>query len=373
MTETGLAGRSGRLKRVLITVLVVAVLGAVIAALWGVTTVRPVPEETSTPVRTAAATVTRGTVTERVQIGGTLGFDGSYTAVHQGVPGVLTALPAPGDVVARGGPLYTVNSQPVRLLYGSTPAYRDLGPGTTDGADVQQLEQNLVELGMDPDREIDVDSEFTRATGAAVRRWEASWGLPPWRRDGRLATGEVAFLPGPLRVQELRAVLGTTVGPDAPVLTATSTLQVITAQVSADRQQLVRVHDEVQVSVTGVEPLQGTVLRVGQVATAPPQQQDPTLGGEAPATVTVVIDVTLPQGGPTLDQAPVQLGITTATRGDVLMVPVTALLARTGGYQVRVPDRGFVEVTPGLFDDSAGTVEVTGALQPGDQVEVPLS
>jgi hypothetical protein len=357
---------------VLITVLVVVVMGGVIAAVWRATTGRPASEDTPALVRTATATVTRGTVTQRVQIGGTLGFDRSYTAVHQGASGVLTALPAPGDVIARGAGLYTVNSRPVRLLYGATPAYRDLGQGVPTGTDVRQLEQNLVALGMDPDRDIDVDSRFTSATSAAVRRWEASWGLPSWRRDGRLAKGDVVFLAGPLRVQEVRAGLGTTVAPDTPVLTATSTRRVVTAQVSADRQQLVRDRDRVQVSMTGAEPMQGTVLRVGRVATAPPQQQDAAQGGGSPATVTVVIGVTLPRGSPALDQAPVQVGITTATRRNVLLVPVTSLLARPGGgYHVRLADGRFAGVEPGLFDESAGTVEVTGSLQAGDQVEVP--
>jgi hypothetical protein len=57
---------------------------------------------------------------------------------------------------------------------------------------------------------------------------------------------------------------------------------------------------------------------------------------------------------------------------------VTALLARPGGgYQVAVLDAGgrhLDPVQPGLFDDSAGTVEVSGAgLSEGLRVEVPAS
>jgi hypothetical protein len=60
------------------------------------------------------------------------------------------------------------------------------------------------------------------------------------------------------------------------------------------------------------------------------------------------------------------------------MVPVTALLAAAdGGYQVRVVRangvRTAVGVEPGLFDDAAGTVEVTGGVQEGMKVEVPAS
>jgi hypothetical protein len=55
----------------------------------------------------------------------------------------------------------------------------------------------------------------------------------------------------------------------------------------------------------------------------------------------------------------------------VLLVPVAALLAKPGGgYQVRLASGAFVPVQPGLFDETAGLVEVTG-VHLGDQVEVP--
>jgi hypothetical protein len=140
------------------------------------------------------APVTRGTVTQRVRIPGTYGFDGAYTVVHQGPPGIVTATAAPGATVERGGILYAVDNRAVRLLYGDLPAYRDFGPGMTDGSDVRQLEQNLVDLGLGG--QITVDDRFTAATGAAVRQWQAAWGLPAAERTGTLPLGQVVFLPG---------------------------------------------------------------------------------------------------------------------------------------------------------------------------------
>ena len=69
------------------------------------------------------------------------------------------------------------------------------------------------------------------------------------------------------------------------------------------------------------------------------------------------------------------VAIVSARHAGVLLVPVTALLARPGGgYQVRLADRSFVQVQPGLFDDSTGSVEVSGSgLHEGLQVEVPAS
>jgi peptidoglycan hydrolase-like protein with peptidoglycan-binding domain len=332
---------------------------------------RPRAATPTAQVSTATAGVTRGSVTERVQIAGVLGYDGSYPVLHQGEPGIVTWVADPGSTVDRGSPLYAVVNQPVRLLLGTLPAYRDFAAGMPDGPDVQQLEENLAALGFRPGK---VDARFTAETGAAVRRWQAAWGLPAARRTGVLPLGSVVFAPVPLRVAQVTAAAGTRAGPGAPMLTATSTTKVVTAQLTTDRQQKVHAGDQVQVSLSSAAPVTGTVLRIGRVATAPSTQDG--RNGPVPdvstATVTITVAVTLPPAAGDLDQAPVQLAITTLSRKNVLLVPVTALLARPGGgYQVRLVSGGFVQVTPGLFDSTNGTVEVTGQVSVGQQVEVP--
>jgi hypothetical protein len=77
------------------------------------------------------------------------------------------------------------------------------------------------------------------------------------------------------------------------------------------------------------------------------------------------------------DQAPVQVAITTDRVHDALVVPVSALLAGSGGgYAVEVAGTGernhLVPVTLGLFDDADGLVQVTGSgLAAGQKVVVP--
>ena len=67
------------------------------------------------------------------------------------------------------------------------------------------------------------------------------------------------------------------------------------------------------------------------------------------------------------------VAIATNVRENVLLVPVAALLARPGGgYQVRLESGALVEVRPGLFDDATGKVEVSGDLNVGDLVQVPV-
>jgi multidrug efflux pump subunit AcrA (membrane-fusion protein) len=357
--------------------------GALLAAAgvvgWAVTRAPAAAPGAGPQVHTTTVPVTHGDVAARVQVAGTLGFDGAYTIVNQLPGGVVTAVSAPGTEAVRGGDLYAVGGAPAVLLYGTTPAYRDFAAGMTDGADVQELEENLVALGMDPSHAITVDRHFSDATATAIRRWQAARGLPWTQRTGRLPLGQVVFLPGALRIGQNLAEAGTSVDPGAPVLSATATARVVRVALTADRQMSVHAGDPVQVTVPGLaQPIVGSVREIGTVATAPSQGNSQGNGAPGPATVPVVITVTMPAGAPPLDQAPVQVAITRAQRHNVLLVPVTALLSgASGGYQVAVIDgagRRLVTVKLGLFDEAAGKVEVTGdGLTEGMQVEVPVT
>jgi hypothetical protein len=151
-------------------------------------------------------------------------------------------------------------------------------------------------------------------------------------------------------------------------MTATSTSRVVTVNLDAAQQGLVKVGDQVQISLPNNTSTPGTVSAVGGVAT-------PNSSG--PATVQVTINPTNAAATGTLDQAPVQVAITTATVDNALVVPVSSLLAlASGGYGVEVVDPGghrhLVAVSLGLFDDADGLVAVTGnGLSGGTRVVVP--
>lgn len=340
---------------------------------------RSVPDAPGTPAASVAigtAEVTQGTLTERVQVGGVLGYAGSYTVDHQGGPGVLTAGPDSGDTIGRGGVLYRVANVPVRLLLGGVPAYRDFRYGMSDGPDVRQLERNLVAMGFDPYHRITVDRHFSAATAAAIRHWEASWGRPAYQRTGRLAQGEIVFLPTPLRVTQLQIRVGGTVGPGTTVVTGTSTSRVVTAQLDTAQRSTVHVGDQVEVTLPDADPIRGRVSAVGEVATTPSAEAGngpPQPASPDTATIPLTIAVRLPRGSG-LDQAPVTVEVVTGTRRDVLLVPIAALLARPGGgYQVRLTGGSAVQVEAGRFDEGTGQVEIVRGLTAGQTVEVPAS
>jgi hypothetical protein len=318
----------------------------------------------------ATAPVTRQDLSAATPVTATLGYAGSYAVTGQG-GGTLTWLPAPGQVISQGHALYrTGNGSPVVLLRGRVPDWRALSVGVT-GQDVSQLNHDLVGLGY-ADR-ADVAAlgwdYYSWETAQAVQRLEARLGQasPAWS----LSLGQVVFEPEALRVSQVTGRLG---GPaNGPVLAATSDRHMVTIPLDVSQESEVSAGDPVTVTLPDGTTTAGVVTSVGQVAVT-------TSGpGQSPVT-TIPVQVRLadPRAAGTLDQAPVTVSITTATARNVLVVPVTALLAQaSGGYEVELAGPGnsrrWVPVTTGIFDDADGLVQVTGALAPGERVVVPAT
>jgi hypothetical protein len=151
----------------------------------------------------AAATVERRDLVETDTEGGTMTYSRPQT-VYDRMTGTITSLPQVGQVIKPGGILFTVDGKPVILMYGTTPAYRELAPGIGRGQDILQLNRSLVALGFDPDGII-TDSEWQAATTAGVDALQHSLDE---RETGRLALGRVVFLPGAQLVSSVEATLG---------------------------------------------------------------------------------------------------------------------------------------------------------------------
>ncbi len=318
------------------------------------------------PVSTAQ--VVRTDLSARLEVAGTLGYQGAFSVVSQLSPGVLTALPAPGDVIHQGHPLFSLAGQPVTLLYGGVPAWRAFAAGMTPGPDVRELQRDLTALGFDPGP---ADGGFGWFTQLAVEHWQRARGMTV---TGAIPLGTVAFLPGPLRVTATPQPLGALVAPGAVAVSGTSLTPGVQVSLTAGGPA-VHVGDRVLVTLPdGTTTVPGTVAAVGSVATVPGAPGTPasgnsqgaalsgSSGGQAAAIpVTVTVRAAIPAG---LDQASVQVAITQQRADGVLAVPVTALLATAGGgYAVQAagPHGRLIPVTTGLFDDATGLVAVTGA------------
>jgi hypothetical protein len=239
------------------------------------------------------------------------------SAVAYGQASTFTMLPAVGQVITRGQSLFQISGQPVVLLYSSS------------------------------------------------------------RVTGELALGSVVFEPGPVRVTSVTPTVGASVAPGA-VLAITSTTPQVTIALAASEQSSVRVGD--QVTITGV------VSSVGSVAKAPSGKGGegggsggsggPENGEEGGPTIEVDVALRDPGASGHLDEAPVNVSITTESIPDALTVPVDALLALAGGgYALEVVEgrvHRLEAVTLGLFDDGEGLVRVSGHdVEAGQRVVVP--
>jgi hypothetical protein len=347
-------------------VLVVAVaIGVVVATSGG-----GQPAAQASAVNTA--TVERGTLSDMVSQYGILSYrarpDGSPYGVINRAGGTYTELPRAGDEVECGDVLYRVDNHPVLLLCGPMPAYRSLSEGAS-GPDVAALNANLVHLGFATRTQLDASAhDFSSATAAALKKLQAKLGED---QTGSLALGQAVFLPEPVRIARVTGELGGSAQPGMRVAQATSDTLEVEVNLDPSQQREVRKGDRAQITLPDNTSVAGTVDRLGRVAQT---GQDPNAG----ATIPAYIGLDHPQQARSLDQAPVQVAITTKGVANALSVPVTAIVGRSGGgFAVEVVDtngrRQLVAVKLGLFDSAGGRVQITGALHEGEQVVVPSS
>lgn len=352
------------------------------------------PAAQEPPANTAK--VEMGKLSAMVSVDGTLTYsaqsDGSPYSVINQAQGTYTKLPVLGQVISQGQVLYRVNDSPAVLLYGSTPAYRTLSAGAS-GADVAELNADLVALGYATSTQLSPTSaSFWSATTTAMEKLQAALGVT---QTGALTLGDAVFEPTAVRVTTMSAQLGGGTQTGQTVMQATSTTRIVQVALGASQQTEVAVGDTVTITLPNNKTTPGVVSSIGAVATCPsssgsgrsssssaaPGTDTCSSGSSGSTTPTITVDVTLsdPAATGTWDQAPVRVGITTASVPSALVVPVTALLAQSGGsYAVEVVGAGgtnqLVPVSLGLFDDADGLVQVIGSgLAAGQKVVVPAT
>ena len=179
---------------------------------------------------------------------------------------------------------------------------------------------------------------------------------------------------------------------------ATSTTPIVTVDLDVSQEYLVKPGDAVSIVLPdGTSTVGGHIETVGNVATCPggggagtgagatngcstaAQSLCSSGGSGSNSNPTVPVTITLDSTPElaTLDQAPVNVNITTQRVDNVLAVPVNALLAlQGGGFGVEVVNgktSHLVGVTTGLYSIDT-LVQISGSgITAGMQVEVPSS
>lgn len=286
----------------------------------------PAPGAVTTPVE-------KGTLTSKLRLNATLGYGEPVELPPS--QGVITALPASGQVIGNGQPVYESNGRPVILLEGARPLWRELSTGIEDGPDVLQLEQNLARLGLF-DRT--PDARFDWPTTDAVRRWQKALGVPV---TGTVTAADVVVVNAPsIRVSQVTGTLGQT-GVSPGTYTAT-TLRAIAKLSSAQARELAP-GTSVTVALPDGRELNNTIAAVD------PGGQ-PT--GEADETTPPTALIEFPDQDQVTATGPASIRIIVQSSEEseaTLIVPATALIATakdsyaievlTGTRIVRVPVR----------------------------------
>ncbi len=479
----------GRPRRLGAGLVVVFAIAAVIGIVLAVNSSPSTNGASNASQSSGATSVQRRNLVETDTESGTLSYAKAQT-VYNRLSGTITWLPAVGQVIKPGYALYRVSGDPVILMNGSTPAYRDLSAADTAGPDILELNRNLVRLGFNPSGIVE-DDVWQPATTAAVEVFQESIGQTP---TGILSLGQVAFLPGDQVVSALETTLGSTGGGSStpsgssaayrgpaagsefvslttttqgsqpqtttptgrksqspktlaallallkaetaqlkaetaqlraaeaashaskspsgssakgskspksssgggsagggsgsggasasPILQTSSTHLIATVDLDASKQSEAKVGEKVTVEMPSRSTVGGTVTAVSSVAQsasgsgtgsgAGGNNSGAGNSGNASSTATIPVTITLRGrvAGPGLDQAAVSVQFAQAEATNVLSVPVTALLAISGGryaLQAAAAPHRVIPVSTGLF--AAGYVQISGrGIYPGLQV-----
>ena len=336
---------------------------------------------------TARSNAARSALQDQAKVSGDttqLGNDQSSLAdleQRELAPGsTYTSLPSAGQVISQDQAVYSLDGQAVPLLYGTTPAYRAFRQGMSDGPDVSEVNRDLIALGFESG--VPPSSHYSSVTAAAVSKWQASLGLP---QTGTILLGQVVFEPGPIRVTAVTPSPGQAVNPGS-ILNATSTTRVVTVALSVNQEYLVHAGYSVTIVLPdGRTTVPGHIEAISTVASSSNNGNGGNggnngngggNGGNSNPTVNVTITLDNPSSSGNLDQAPVNVNITTMRADGVLAVPINALLALEGGGDgvevISGSDRRLVGVQTGLF--SSTMVQISGpGIAEGTAVEVPSS
>ena len=141
--------------------------------------------------------------------------------------GTVVDIASAGSTLSAGSVLAVVDDEPVVVLNGEIPSWRDLGVGD-EGADVEQLESALATAGFDPDQTVTVDEEYTTATATMVEAWQEAIGAEP---TGDVSRSAVVYVADAMRVEFVESPMGAVVASGDLLLELASVERVVVSEV----------------------------------------------------------------------------------------------------------------------------------------------
>ena len=315
------------------------------------------------PTKSSTEAVESGSLKAEVTVPGTLDF-AAPSSLQATTTGTLTYVPQAGAVLHAGDILYRADEQPVFLMTGTMPAWRDFSPGMEHGDDVMQLQQNLGALGY---LDGEADGHYDWRTREAVYDWKDDLGLEP---DYSLSRSSIVFTSGEIRIDSIELGIGSSVAPGTKLFGITSPSKVVTADVPMKNAEIAVADAPVTIDLPNGTSTTGTIAGVGSPTE---RTQDNNKSIVVPISIALTDQAALGQ----LTKISVTAHFENVVREDVLSVSVDALVpVAEGKFAVELPrksadaERRLLPVELGTF--AADRVEISGKnIKAGLEVTVP--
>ncbi len=344
------------MKRIFWLVVIVA---AVVGAAYGISLLTANEQEATAEQTIVIDEVGRATLQDTVIIRGQVGRDSRFAVVAT-TPQLVTAVGTEVDrTVQPGQELLRLDGRPMIAISGTVPYWRPLDRFSTDGPDVEMLEQFLADAGYSPGT---INQDFTATTRDALEDWQEDNGYPV---DGRFLPTDLAVQEWPARVGDVHVEVGDPVAAGQPLISLVENDLAVAVQVDpTDRSRLtIGLPAVITVTATDLES-PGTVVDLADA---------PNLDGQGVERYEgeVAIDGTLNL----VEGAAVRVEVILAEVVDALVVPVASVsLDGSGNEEVRIlgPDGTIerVRVVTGLTEGAL--VEITEGLDGSEQVVVEV-
>jgi peptidoglycan hydrolase-like protein with peptidoglycan-binding domain len=266
--------------------------------------------------------------------------------------GVVTSVPLkPGDQVADGTVIATVDLEPLVAAQGKIPMFRTLKAGVR-GPDVAQFQTLLTSLGFYRGA---IDGKFSPQTAAACKRWQRSIGAP---QDQIVDAGSLVFVDNLPIPMEVLAAVGQRIGAGSELVRVLGTTPDFIATVTAAQRAELSSGSSVSINAPGGSTWPGTLrsfktLEDGRYSVA--------IGGTLCGLDCGLVPVD--------DQTAMSGSIELVPETSGTVVPSSALVQQaTGGVAVTLGD-GTIR-TVRVVAEADGFAVVDG-IQPGTVIELP--
>lgn len=331
--------------------------GATVA--WSAMTLFAPPPPPLDEAEFATAEATVDEISSTLSLSTTATWPSTAGGTNQAMGTVTSVDVTPGQEVGQGQRLYTVDLRPVVAAVGTVPSFRTLDRGAK-GADVQQLQKMLVDLGH---LKAAPDGTFSSSTTSAVKRWQRSLGLPP---DGVVPAGDIVFT----SALPARVVIDSRVVEPGKRLEGGETVLSILA---GDPQFSLHL-----TSAQAAAILSGTRV----IMTSPTGAEWPAVTGERRSTDDEVVISVAGEGGasvcgdqcaeiPAIDDTLLRSQVVTIEPQEGIVVPTAALVTDADGEVAVIDARGTRH--PVRVVVSAKGSSIVEGIDAGTRVRLPVS